>query len=251
MNPKEKTMIGVVGGMGPYAGLDLVQKIFNETNAKTDQDHIPVSMISIPHSITDRTKFLLDNSLKNPAIAITEIIHKLRGQGATVIGMPCNTAHAYLEHIRSAVAIPVLDMIQMTADRLTELSSQPETVGIIASSAVLKTQLYGKALEAHGLDVVLPTVADQDAVMALIKKVKSGQVSIADHQRFSDITNCLVESGAQAIAVACTDLSVMGQDGLISDVPLIDALDVLTEAIVTGVEQLVQSPVRDSIQGVQ
>jgi hypothetical protein len=43
----------------------------------------------------------------------------------------------------------------------------------------------------------------------------------------------------------------MGQDGLISDVPLIDALDVLTEAIVTGVEQLVQSPVRDSIQGVQ
>ncbi|GIT49121.1 MAG: hypothetical protein Ct9H300mP14_10490 [Gammaproteobacteria bacterium] len=51
--------------------------------------------------------------------------------------------------------------------------------------------------------------------------------------------------------MACTDLSVMGQDGLISDVPLIDALDVLTEAIVTCVEQLVQSPVRDAIQGVQ
>ena len=37
---------------------------------------------------------------------------------------------------------------------------------------------------------------------------------------------------------------------MISDVPLIDALDVLTEAIVTYVEQLVQLPVRDSIQGV-
>jgi aspartate/glutamate racemase len=74
---------------------------------------------------------------------------------------------------------------------------------------------------------------------------------MADHQRFSDIANCLVEGGAQAIAVACTDLSVMGHDGLISDVPLIDALDVLTEAIVTCVEQLVQFPERDSIQGVQ
>ncbi len=50
-------MIGVVGGMGPYAGLDLVQKIFDHTQAKTDQGHIPVSMISIPHSIEDRTKF--------------------------------------------------------------------------------------------------------------------------------------------------------------------------------------------------
>ena len=43
-------MIGVVGGMGPYAGLNLVQKIFDETDAKTDQDHIPVSMLSIPPS---------------------------------------------------------------------------------------------------------------------------------------------------------------------------------------------------------
>ena len=74
---------------------------------------------------------------------------------------------------------------------------------------------------------------------------------MADHQRFSDIANCLVESGAQAIAVVCTDLSVMSQDGLISDVPLIDALDILTEAIVTCVDQLVKSPVHDSIQGVE
>ncbi len=87
--------------------------------------------------------------------------------------------------------------------------------------------------------------------MALIKKVKRGQVSMADHRRFSDIANCLVESGAQAIAVACTDLSVMDQHDLISDVPLVDALDVLTEAIVTCVDRLVQFPARDSTQGVQ
>ena len=36
MNSEDKKMIGVVGGMGPYAGLDLVQKIFDETDAKTD-----------------------------------------------------------------------------------------------------------------------------------------------------------------------------------------------------------------------
>ena len=43
----------------------------------------------------------------------------------------------------------------------------------------------------------------------------------------------------------------MGQDGLINDVPLIDALDVLTEAIVTYVDQFVPSSVPDSIQSVQ
>ena len=52
-------MIGIVGGMGPYAGLDLVQKIFDHTRAKTDQSHIPVSMISIPslRSASPRIRF--------------------------------------------------------------------------------------------------------------------------------------------------------------------------------------------------
>ena len=250
MSANDHPVVGVIGGMGPDATVDLMRRVICATPAKDDADHIHLLVDNNP-KVPSRIAALVDGQGESPAPVLVQMAQNLERAGADLLAIPCNTAHAYLEHIRSAVAIPVLDMIQMTADRLTELSSQPEAVGIIASSAVLKTKLYGKALEAHGLDVVLPTVADQDAVMALIKKVKSGQVSIADHQRFSAIANCLVESGAQAIAVACTDLSVMGQDGLISDVPLIDALDVLTEAIVTCVEQLVQSPVRDAIQSVQ
>ena len=71
---EDKIMIGVVGGMGPYAGLDLVQKIFDETNAKTDQDHIPIAMISVPHIIEDRTEFIVGNTDVNPGIAISKII---------------------------------------------------------------------------------------------------------------------------------------------------------------------------------
>ena len=250
MSANNHPVVGIIGGMGPDATVDLMQRVICATPAKDDADHIHLLVDNNP-KVPSRIAALVEGHGESPAPVLVHMAQNLERAGADLLAIPCNTAHAYLDPIRSAVAVPVLDMIQMTADRLAELSSQPKTVGIIASSAVLKAELYGKALEAHGLHVVLPTVVDQDAVMVLIKKVKSRQVSMADHQRFSDIANCLVESGAQAIAVACTDLSVMGQDGLISDVPLIDALDVLTEAIVTGVEQLVQSPVRDSIQGVQ
>jgi aspartate racemase len=41
MNTDDKKMIGVIGGMGPHAGIDLVQKIFNQTKAASDQDHLP------------------------------------------------------------------------------------------------------------------------------------------------------------------------------------------------------------------
>ena len=94
MQIEKRKMIGIVGGMGPYAGLDLVKKIFDLTQANQDQDHVPLAMISVPHKITDRTKFLEGETNINPGIEISNIVRQLSDQGASVIGMPCNTAHS-------------------------------------------------------------------------------------------------------------------------------------------------------------
>jgi aspartate racemase len=43
--------IGVIGGVGPYAGVDLVLKIFQNTIAQSDQDHIDLYLTSTPSVI--------------------------------------------------------------------------------------------------------------------------------------------------------------------------------------------------------
>ena len=48
-------MIGILGGMGPEATLDLYRHIINLTPAIRDQDHIRVLIYSNP-KIPDRTK---------------------------------------------------------------------------------------------------------------------------------------------------------------------------------------------------
>ena len=50
-------MIGVVAGVGPYAGLDLLSKILSQTVADKDQDHLAVASLSQPELIADRTAF--------------------------------------------------------------------------------------------------------------------------------------------------------------------------------------------------
>jgi len=87
-------IIGIVGGVGPYAGVDLVTKILNLKKAVKDQDHLPLALMSLPGLIHDRTAFLLGETDVNPAYAISRIIMKLRQVGADVVGIPCNTAHA-------------------------------------------------------------------------------------------------------------------------------------------------------------
>ncbi len=62
MMNKDNSKIGIVGGAGPYAGLDCAQKILQETIAEKDQDYLPTILVSTPETIGDRTKFLLGES---------------------------------------------------------------------------------------------------------------------------------------------------------------------------------------------
>ena len=63
-------MIGIIGGVGPTAGADLLQKITEETIAGKDQEHLPVILYSIPNKIEDRTLFLQGKIKENPGCQI-------------------------------------------------------------------------------------------------------------------------------------------------------------------------------------
>ena len=63
----QPAIIGIVGGVGPLAGLDLQAKIVAQTIAGRDQDHLPVVSLSWPGPIPDRTEYLLGRVAENPA----------------------------------------------------------------------------------------------------------------------------------------------------------------------------------------
>jgi aspartate racemase len=58
-------IIGVVAGCGPFAGLDLLRKILEQTIASADQEHLTVVSVSQPCAIPDRTQYLLGQASLN------------------------------------------------------------------------------------------------------------------------------------------------------------------------------------------
>ena len=87
-------LIGILGGMGPQAGLDMAEKLIAMTRAECDQDHLPFILFSLPECISDRTDFLLGKTDTNPAQAIAEQFEKMADMGVTIAVMACNTAYA-------------------------------------------------------------------------------------------------------------------------------------------------------------
>jgi aspartate racemase len=149
----------------------------------------------------------------------------LERAGAEVLTMPCNTAHAYLESVREAVSIPVLDMIAETADHVNV-----DCVGLLATEAAIRTDLYPRALGSRRIAVVVPRAADQTEVARLIAAVKAGRALEELRERLHRVTAHLRDEGASGLLVGCTEISLLGDEG--ETLPVIDALDCLVEATV-------------------
>ena len=217
-------VVGIIGGMGPEATLDLMRRVLAKTPAQDDQDHIHLLVESNP-KIPSRIAHLIEGTGDDPTPELIRIALNLQRAGAQALAIPCNTAHAYAHSIRRAVSIPLLDMVQLTVDQIAS-SRRVARVGLLASSAVLATELYAKAFADHGIAVVHPS--RQDEVMSLIKAVKSGETGLEIQASLARTAHDLANH-ADVLLIGCSELSVIAA-GITA--PFVDSLDVQAQAIV-------------------
>ncbi|WP_421707308.1 aspartate/glutamate racemase family protein [Algihabitans sp.] len=224
-----KAPVGILGGMGPEATVLLMARVLAATPAEDDRDHVPL-LVDCNSQVPSRIEALIEGTGESPGPVLAAMAERLVAMGATALAMPCNTAHAYLPDIRAAAGgVPVLDMIGLTVERLANLQPKPERVGMLASTAIQITGLYGEALGRHGMQALFPR--RQPEVMEVIRAVKRGSNGAAERAALAEIAASLVEEGADALAIACTEISVIA-DCLPEVKPSLDAIDVLADAIV-------------------
>jgi len=215
--------VGVVGGMGPAATIEFLARLVRATPATRDEDHLHILVDDDPR-IPSRTAALLSDG-PSPAPRLCTIARGLEQAGAEFLVMPCNTAHAYIREMRSAVEIPILDIRVETAARV---SAGP--VGLLATEAAARIGLFDEAFRARGFDIVCPSPDDQHEVTALIAAVKAGEPLGALRRRLRGVVARLVSNGARTLVVGCTEISLLHEAG--SRWASVDALDALVEATV-------------------
>ncbi len=222
-------IVGVLGGMGPEATVDLMRRVIAATPAQDDADHVHLLVDQNP-KVPSRIKALIEGTGESPAPTLEAMTRRLIGAGADAIAMPCNTAHGYLDAIREAAGgVPVFDMVALTAESIAAMRPKPARVGLLASTAVHITGLYDRALAARGIEAAFPQ--SQDAVMDAIRAVKRGDVGAGPRAAMRAAAAELAADGADVLLIACTELSALAEAPL-PEARMLDAMDVLAEAIV-------------------
>lgn len=240
----EKT-IGVVAGVGPFAGLDLLRKIAEQTAAGRDQDHLTVLSVSRPSTIPDRTEYLLGRVAENPAYALAAQVQLLAQMGAQVVGIPCNTAHAppiwevMLAELETAAChVQLLHMIEEVGRFLHEHYPQVERVGVLSTTGTYQAQVYPQVLGGLGFTAVTPTLAMQESLIhPAIYHPQHGikACGFATKRARQDLLTgiaALQEQGAEAVVLGCTEMPLAVTEKQIGNLPIIDATLVLARALV-------------------
>lgn len=240
--------IGVVGGAGPYAGLDLLQKICDQTIANGDRDHLTVINWSQPSQIEDRTEYLLGNVQVNPAYAIAEQVQQLARAGATVAAIPCNTAHAssiydvVLQELRAAgCSINFLHMIEETAVSLQTHTPHIQKIGLLATSGTVEAGIYPACLEKAGYKLLLPDAQTQSqhihpAIYDPNYGIKATGGGEQARQAILEGIFSLQQQGAEAIILGCTELPLVVTETEINGTPIIDPTLILARALIREVD---------------
>lgn len=246
---KDNKMIGIVGGMGPYATVDLVQKILDQTNANDDQSYLPMAILSAPHAIGDRTEFLLGQSNINPAFAISKIIKKLTSIGANIVGIPCNTAHApqifnvVLEELKSENSeFRLIHMIHKVAEFIQKHYSAFKNIGVLCTTGSYKTGVYSNVFKETGFNPIMPNGEKQDLLHKAIYdreygiKSQSNPVTEIAKSQIIKVIRHLNGRGADVIILGCTELGMAIPDQKIENTTIIDPTLVLARALIREVD---------------
>jgi aspartate racemase len=223
-----KRTIGILGGMGPEATADFYMRIVrifqNDFRARYDKDYPPMLIFSAP--IPDVVEMIEDET--ETVSYLTDAARTLESGGADFIAIPCNTVHAFLNEIRSAVKIPVLSMIESAVDRI---SAKQNPVGLLATRTTIRMRVYDEEFRKKRIGLVIPTEPEQAILTEVIMDLlaHSNQSTVAT--RLKGLVGNLKMRGAQAIVLGCTELPLVAEPDL--GIEIIDPTETLARCCVT------------------
>jgi len=162
---------------------------------------------------------------------LAEAAAGLERGGAELLVLCTNTMHRLADEVEQAIGIPLLHIADPTAERIK--AEGISAVGLLGTRYTMEGDFYrGRLEQRHGLRVVTPGDDDRTAVHRVIyEELVRGEVRDASRDRYREIIRRLVDDGAEAVILGCTEIELLigAQD---SPVPVFDTTRIHAEGAV-------------------
>lgn len=226
---KSRKAICILGGIGPQASIymcklliDLSVKYFGVKN-NADFPEIILDSIPIPGFIAnDYEKKLALKMLKKRVVQLNEC-------NISYFCIACNTAHILLDNLKQISKVPFISMIEEVVMKVK--ANRINKIGLLASPATIKEELYQGALSKEGIEVIVPTEKEQGFFEKIVNNVLEEKIIIKDQLLLKLVANSLKKKGAEAIILGCTELPLVFPKKY--SLPIYNSVEILAIALLS------------------
>ena len=226
---KKEKIIGLLGGMGPYATLDIFKKILDLTPAKKDWEHLRIIIDNNP-KIPSRTRYFLYKE-QNPEEELIKTAKNLEKAGADFIIFGCSTAYYWKDKINQRINIPIIDMYEESRKYIINKIPDIKKIGLITADIVYDLRLFDKEFKKSNIEIIKPDIEDIEKIRKVIEMIKLNKLSPDLIKDLNGVSNTLILKGAQAILLGCTELQVIFSEKHLK-IPFFDATDILVKSAI-------------------
>ncbi|OFA02866.1 aspartate racemase [Duganella sp. HH101] len=200
--------IGLIGGMSWESTVPYYRQINETVKQHLGGLHsAKVVLYSVDFHDIERLQHAGDWDAAGAVLA--DAARSLRAAGADFLVLCTNTMHKVAPAIEAAVDIPLFHIADPTAAEIQHAGLRK--IGLLGTRFTMEQAFYKDRLrEHHGLDVVVPAQHDRDIVHRIIyEELCLGRIVDSSRDEYRRIIAGLVEQGAQAIILGCTEISLL------------------------------------------
>ena len=222
--------IGMIGGMSWESSIEYYRIINEGVKGKLGGLHSAKSvMYSVDFAEIETLQH--EGRWEEATQAMVEAAKHVEAGGADFVIICTNTMHKMAEEVEAAIHIPLLHIVDATAEAIKALGLQ--VVGLLGTNFTMEQDFYrGRLVERHGLEVLIPEEQDREIVHRVIyDELVLGVIKPESRSQYERIIEKLIEAGAQGIILGCTEIGLLVKDED-SRVPLFDTTSIHAVAAV-------------------
>ncbi|MHA2879194.1 aspartate/glutamate racemase family protein [Vibrio campbellii] len=222
--------IGLIGGMSWESTAQYYQIINREVKARLGGLHSgKVCLYSVDFAEIETLQH--QGRWDDTAIILAQAAKSVEAGGADFILICTNTMHKVADQIQQVVNVPLIHIADTTAEKL--VSDGIKKVGLLGTRFTMEQDFYKQRLiDKFGVDVFVPGSDDQTIIHNVIyNELCKGEVRDDSRQHYLAIIEKLVEQGAEAVILGCTEIAMLVEPHHI-DVKLYDTTEIHAKAAV-------------------
>jgi aspartate racemase len=204
--------IGMLGGMS-WESTALYYRLANELVREREGGLASADLLVRSVDFAAVRRLQLEDRWADAADLLLREAKALEAGGAELVVLCTNYMHKVAPAFENGphtngLGVPFLHIADVAAAEARRLGVT--RVGLTGAGATMAEPFYADRLRAHGIEVVVPDAADRDLLdRAIFDELCRGVLSDTTRNALRAVLARLVDAGAQAVVLGCTELELL------------------------------------------